>query len=540
MTMKTKVCAIWAIFCVLAGVAHAQLLGVSPSYPQINFVNTSPAVTDYEPTNEAFSVTALPYNMVFSSIDTEGLSDGSLTIQIEVDTNGNLISGLDGFTVTGDVTNVTGSATNVYSGILLQGNVTAFGYSGSGGFTEAQFDFLVQVTGGQMASLFDCANTNELAITMTSESSTFTGEFTNAFSGEAKGLLGSYDTNAPTVICPPLTSVITTPATDPNNPTNEGFIVTYPDPVIVDSCDPTPIIFEDTPSGSFVSLSAGQSLTINVYGIDVSGNYGFCSFTVVMGATSSCSLAFAESPCAPVTLPTDLNKCYATYSVMLPVATNCTGQTFTATATAMNGTGGSITLTNLGNGVVQGEFPLTQSTNANTITYTATDGQGNSVVQQCQVFVKDEQPPTIMCQNQTATFKPIMTNALSCIEADFNNVCIAQSNYLWFSSVIQNTSGRNPKGAFTVHIFDQVIQLAVDNTNITLSVPESYVTFSNGVPCSTTVFTNGEWVTLANANARGNVFASGVAWQLPFNLDNVYWVLAGAGTPTTANASAGR
>jgi hypothetical protein len=122
--------------------------------------------------------------------------------------------------------------------------------------------------------------------------------------------------------------------------------------------------------------------------------------------------------------------------------------------------------------------------------------------------------------NQTATFKPIVTNALSCITAGFNTACIAESNYLWFTSVIQPTWCRN-NSSFTVHVFDQTIQLQVDCTNITLNVPDAYVIFSNGIPTATTIFTNGEWITYSSPGCRGNTFVSGLAWQVPFNFNNL-------------------
>jgi hypothetical protein len=130
----------------------------------------------------------------------------------------------------------------------------------------------------------------------------------------------------------------------------------------------------------------------------------------------------------------------------------------------------------------------------------------------------DGEPPNIMCVDQTVTFKPILTNALSCIEADFDDLCIKSNNTVWFSSVIKSLSCVS--GSYTVHIFDQSIELAIDGTNITLEVPEAYVTFSNGVATATTVFTNGAWVTISKPNLWGSTFAAGVAWQVPFNLNN--------------------
>lgn len=517
MKLRLKTAALLALCACLPLELRADLLGVNPSYPQINFVSTDPTSVSYDPGTQLFTVNTLPINIVLSSSDAGALILSNRSLQISFSTDGNFVSGAGGFTLTGQFTEVSGGVTNQYSGTLLQGDVIAFGYIGADINGVAQFDFRIQLTGGQIKSLFDCAN--NFAISMSSEDSSFTGSFTNAFNGSAKGLCGPEDTIPPTITCPPLSQVVTTPATDPNNPTNQGFIITYPNPVVTDNCDPAPILFCDTPSGSFVALNPGDSLTVNCFGIDVSGNFSSCSFTVVMGASANC-IAFTDSGCAPVTLPNDPGQCSATYTFSSPVATNCSGQSFVATATAVNESGETIALTNLGNGTFQGQFPRTLTTNGNTITFTANDGQGNSVVRQCQVFVQDTEPPTIVCMGQTATFKPILTNALSCSQADFDDTRIAASNYLWFNSVIRSTP-RGNTNPFTVHIFDQTIQLLVDNTNITLNVPDSYVIFTNGLSTTSTIFTNDQWITYTGIGLSGNTFASGLAWQVPFNLNSV-------------------
>ncbi len=517
--MKNNLKVFWVLLscCAISQFAKADLLGVNPSYPQINFVNTDASALSYDPISGTLVVNANPYNIFLSETESVGLVASNSTMQIQFATDGTNVSGTNGFTITGQVTIVQGSVSNTYSGTLLQGNVVAFGSQYSG--TVNQFDFRIQLTGGQIQSLFDCSDT--FAVTLNSEDSTFTGSFATNFNGGAKGYCGPEDTIPPSITCPPLSQVVTTPATDPNNPANQGFIVTYPNPIVTDNCDPDPQIFCDTPSGSFVALNPGDQLTINCYGLDVSGNYSVCSFTVTMGQPATCSLGFTNGGVhPPVTLPCDIGSCSATYVFPLPVATNCSGQAFVATATALSENGTVIPLTATTNGMVLGVFPKTLTTNGDIITFTASDGQGDTAVEQLQVFVKDTQAPEIFCMNQTATFKPILTNALSCISATFNNLCIASNNYLWFSSVIQPVSYRYNNGNFTVHVFNQTIQLSVDNTNITLSVPDAYVYFSNGVASATSIFTNGQWVTYSSLGCSGNTFVSGLAWQLPFNLNN--------------------
>ncbi len=509
-----------AIICALPNPVKADLLGASAGLPSISYVNQDASAVNYDSGTQIFTVSAQATGILFSPTDTGIIiSGGNLQMSIQVDNTGALVTGTNGFTVTGNFTRIVNGVPTNYSGTLLTGDVIAIGSLAEG--ESASFDFRIALTGGQLMPFFSYGSdvANDLACELT----TFNGSFAQSFQGSAKGTCGPEDTIPPTITCPALSTVVTTPAADPNNPGANGFIVTYPDPIATDNSGIPPTVFADVPSGTFLPLNPGDTQTITVFAIDGAGNFDYCSFTVTMGVTNSpCTLGFEGSGCTPTTLPTDPGMCSATYIFSPAVATNCSGQFFTATATALNEAGTAIPLTILTNGMLQGSFPRTLTTNGDIITFTATDGQGDTVVQQCQVFVNDTQPPTIMCMDQTATFKPILTNALSCIEADFNNNCIAASNYLWFSSVIQaNNSWWNRNSTFTVHITDQTIQLAVDNTNITLSVPDAYVYFSNGVATATTIFTNNQWVTHSSLNCSGNTFASGLAWQIPFNLNNL-------------------
>lgn len=500
--------------CLLAATsAHADLLGVNPSYPQVSCTSPDVSSINYDPGTQVFSVTSAPFTIAFAATDTGSLiTNGNL--QIQFTTDGSTVSGANGFTVTGQFTQVVGGVTNSYSGVLLQGDVIAFGSLDSSFLDE--FDFRVHLTGGALMPSFSCGGDN-LGIFLVSETSSFNGSFSEAFNGSAKGTLGPEDIIPPTVTCPPTNQIVTTAAT--NSDGVAGFILTYPDPVVTDNCDPMPTIFCDVPSGTFLALNPGDSITITCYGIDVSGNFDFCSFDVTMQTqpVGPCTLAFTDSGCGLTTLTNDPGKCAATFTFSAPVATNCSGQIFAASATAVNQSGTAISLTTSGNGVFQGIFPHTTS-GSNIITFTANDGGGNIVTRQCPLLVVDGEAPTILCKNQTATFKPIVTNALSCIEADFDDVRIAASNYIWFTSSIQTPSARS--GSFTVHMFDQTIQLSIDNSNIVLNVPEAYVTFSNGVQTATTTFSNGVWVTVSPTGLSGNTFASGLQWQIPFDLDS--------------------
>ena len=106
---------------------------------------------------------------------------------------------------------------------------------------------------------------------ITSENSTFNGSFAEEFHGTVKGLCGPEDETPPSISCPlPSQELSTTPAT--NDDGQIGFIVTYPDPLAADNCDPAPFVFADVPSGTFPAAAiSGDAVTITTYALDVSG-----------------------------------------------------------------------------------------------------------------------------------------------------------------------------------------------------------------------------------------------------------------------------
>ncbi|MGA2603446.1 MAG: hypothetical protein ABSG14_04385, partial [Verrucomicrobiia bacterium] len=83
--------------CTLAMITptFAALVGANPSYPLVSYVlNNSTALT-YNPTNQLFSMTSTPGTIKFSSSQgADRIAGGSLTINILVDNNGNLIGGV--------------------------------------------------------------------------------------------------------------------------------------------------------------------------------------------------------------------------------------------------------------------------------------------------------------------------------------------------------------------------------------------------------------------------------------------------------------
>lgn len=508
----------------VAASSFATLLGVNPSFPRVAYLSASTFAVTYTASNQLFTLTAPPTTVTFSGAESPRAVTGTrnLQIQILVDNTGALVGSAPGdggndLVLSGTVTRVVGGVTNTYTGMLLTGTVTAFGFL-DGGSVDT-YDLRFNPTSGALAGFF-CG---DISVQITSGASTFNNDFTVSFNGQAKGTVGSEDTTPPTIVCP---SDITAQCHYTNG--LAGAYVSYPTPVVTDNCDPNPEVVCTPPSGSFFALppppANSTNYVVTCVATDASGNTNVCSFNITIQDTMPPEFADTNNPVVqcgvggPIILTNDPGECYATFTFPIPTATDCCGGTDTVSVSAIDENGATIILTNLGNGMLQGEFPV-DVTGTNLITVIADDGRGNSAQCQTPVLVLDTEPPTLFCSDQTVTFKPILTNALSCISANFNNICIVSNNYIWFSSVIQNPSCYN-RGSFTVHVFDQTIQLAVDNTNITLNVPDAYVTFSNGVATTTTTFTNGQWITITKPGLSGNTFLSGLAWQIPFSLNN--------------------
>ena len=166
------------------------LLGVVPDFPAI--VYDAGGQVEYVASSERFTLEATPLAIRPSDSEPPILITGGsrlLRIELQVDHDGNLLRGVSGdnLTVVGDI-DIDGDGTNEHSGILLEGEVLDFGFLDVG--NTDQFDFRIRPTGGQLLDLF---GTPDVAVTTTSENSTFTGSFRGDFGGGAKGNLGAVD-----------------------------------------------------------------------------------------------------------------------------------------------------------------------------------------------------------------------------------------------------------------------------------------------------------------------------------------------------------
>jgi hypothetical protein len=107
------------------------------------------------------------------------------------------------------------------------------------------------------------------------------------------------------------------------------------------------------------------------------------------------------------------------------------------------------------------------------------------------------------------------------IVSSFNSNDIAANNYIWFSAVATvNYSGAYP---IEVYFTDQNIACSRFNVNpvkARLIIDDTYTQ-------ATTVYANGEWLTMSPPSANGNYFISGYSYKAPTlilrNLNSITW-----------------
>lgn len=160
---------------------NAELLGVGGlDRPLINYNSTGELT--YDANVDALTVDATPTSILFEGgppifID----PPRTMEIRIRVDELGSLVGGVEGPDLM-----VEGVIDPEFSGVLLTGEIVAFGFRDTGSNTD-KYDFVFTLTGGALGSFY---NGGFIGITLTSEGSDFEGDFTVDFSGEAKGTIG--------------------------------------------------------------------------------------------------------------------------------------------------------------------------------------------------------------------------------------------------------------------------------------------------------------------------------------------------------------
>jgi hypothetical protein len=184
-----------------AGASHSQaaLLGLTPGEPTVDFGGAG--IIGFEAATGLVTLSGQPATLfqtepfLYGEILGTGADDEKLiTVQFHVDATGNFVSGVDGpdLIVKGAI-DVDFDGMADYDGILLEAEVSQFGYENGASGGNDGFDLRFNSVGGVLAPLY---GSNELALNVISEASTefltpFGGDFSANFVGQAKGLLGA-------------------------------------------------------------------------------------------------------------------------------------------------------------------------------------------------------------------------------------------------------------------------------------------------------------------------------------------------------------
>jgi len=185
--------------------SNAALLGVTPTEPTIDFGGSG--IVDYNATTGIVTVSGIPSTFfrsdpfLFGQIaGATGDDESLITVQFKVDSAGNFVSGVDGadLIIKGSV-DVDFDSVADYDGILLQAEVTQFGFENGPSGGDDAFDIRFGSVSGLLASFY---SSHDLALSVASETSTefpnaFSGSFTTDFVGQAKGVLGATDPQQP-------------------------------------------------------------------------------------------------------------------------------------------------------------------------------------------------------------------------------------------------------------------------------------------------------------------------------------------------------
>ena len=428
--MKKRIlvgCGIWFLLFTF-NTAYANLLGVNVSTPLISFTSTSPTATTYDPVTHILTITATPGPIQFTSTESPKtvVNPRSMTIRIRVDNSGALIGGVSApdLVISGAVQRIVGTTTNLYQGSLLEGTVTAFGSSDSGG-TVDNYDLRFTPTGGKLLSFYSCGT---IGVTVIKRAIHIYRLVRSSFSRARQRVhVGLEDLTPPSITCPFADAgSVTNVECNASSGGQHGAYVSYPAPMATDNCDTNITFVYSPPSGSFFPLDPNDiatNYTVTLTATDSSGNQTNCSFTVTVKDTESPLFDDNENPliepCAidRLTFSNDVGKCYATVTLMKPTASDCCSLNVNISVSAVDEHNVVIPLTDLGGGMLQGQFPVSHDGGTNWVTVVADDGRGNTSQSRCPVIVKDTEAPVINCQD-------IVIVATNC-----TTVCNPQENW---------------------------------------------------------------------------------------------------------------
>ena len=159
--------------------AEAALLGVDLKLPDI-LSNTTGGYS-YNANTGLVTFHATPLTITFDGVSLVSITGTrSYSADFYVDNSGNLVGGTAGndLEIYGDI-DVNGDAINDYSGLLLAGEITAFGWDKGPG-SYALFDYRFDVTDGDLAGFYASGVGGDISL---SEVSNFTGSWATDHSG---------------------------------------------------------------------------------------------------------------------------------------------------------------------------------------------------------------------------------------------------------------------------------------------------------------------------------------------------------------------
>ena len=158
--------------------AGATLIGVDLALPDI--FSNSTGTYNYNSATHLFTCTAQASTITFDGTTLIPITGGSYSLQFYVNSSGNFSVGVSGADLT-----ISGTFTynnNTYSGVLLTGEVTNFGWQNLPGTKYAFFDLTFDSTGGALQGFY-AGSGNKGGDIFSSEISNFTGNWDKNHSG---------------------------------------------------------------------------------------------------------------------------------------------------------------------------------------------------------------------------------------------------------------------------------------------------------------------------------------------------------------------
>jgi hypothetical protein len=264
---------------------------------------------------------------------------------------------------------------------------------------------------------------------------------------------------------------------------------------------------------SIISGSLPPGLTLNASTGAITGTpttAGTFNFTAQVVDSTGSKAGTATANCSIVVTPPTLN---------LTCSTNV-GQVGSGYSSGVTATGGTAPYTFA---VISGSLPPGLTLNASTGAITGTPSSEGTFSFTIQVTDANGYTSSASC---TITIKTCGTS-LTPITFSVNESKSNAGQIAWFNSNLTQLEGQIPTSNFQIFITGGKIAFG----STTLTVPDAIITFSSSVSCASTSFntTFNRWETtvpLSAAQYANEIFAAGLAYQLPSNFqgaNSVTW-----------------